>query len=173
MLLILSVSRTLLISHKSVSDVFRPARDPCFPGCHHPCNSPLVDRCKVIAFSTNFAIVGRREMHRSDLILGRSLHPCFGITITLASLSSGGKPVRMRSLIKLQSPFGSNKNHIFTSCHPIPSRPGTEVLLVFLKSRFSILGQYFQIMAIVRVYIVMYSTYRFRILGDFSCVPGL
>jgi hypothetical protein len=107
--------------------------------------SSLVDRCKVIAFSTNFVIVGRREMHRYDLILVRSLRLCFGITITLASLSSGGKPVRMRSLIKLQSPFGSNKNQIFTSCHPIPSRPGTEVLLVFLKSRFSILGHTFKL----------------------------
>jgi hypothetical protein len=51
----------------------------------------------------------------------------------------------MRSLIKLQSPFGSNKNQIFNSCHLIPSRPGAEVLLVFLKSRFSILGHTFKL----------------------------
>jgi hypothetical protein len=51
----------------------------------------------------------------------------------------------MRSLIKLQSPFGSNKNQIFNSCHPIPSRPGAEVLLVFLKSYFSILGHPFKL----------------------------
>jgi hypothetical protein len=137
--------RTLLISHTSASDVFRPARDPCCPRIHHPFNSPLVDRCKVYNISTSYAIIGRREMHREDLIQVRSLDLCFRITITLASLSSGGNPVRMRSLIQLQSPFGSHNNQIYTSCEPIPSRPGVEGLLVVLTSRFSILGPTFKL----------------------------
>jgi hypothetical protein len=143
--LFLLVSWTLQISHKSASDVFHPVCDPYCPGCHHPFNVALVDRCKVIAFSTNFAIVGRREVHRLDLILVRSLHPCFGITITIASLSVGRMPVWMRSLIKLQSPFGSDNNQMFNSCHQIPMSPGTELLLGFLNSLFSILGHTFKL----------------------------
>jgi hypothetical protein len=70
-------SLTLLISHKSASHVFRPVRDQCYPGSVHLFNSPLVDRYRVIAFSVNFASIGRREMHRSHLIPVRSLRPCF------------------------------------------------------------------------------------------------
>jgi hypothetical protein len=51
--------------------VFRPARDPCCPGCHHPFNSPLVDRCKVITFSTNFAIV----VLYTNKLYSKILHP--------------------------------------------------------------------------------------------------
>jgi hypothetical protein len=56
-------SQTILIIYMGASDGFCPARDLCCLGYHDPFNLPLVDRCNGIAFSTNFAIVGSREMH--------------------------------------------------------------------------------------------------------------
>jgi hypothetical protein len=133
-------SRTLLISQSNASVVFRPARDPCWPGCPHPLISPWFARCKVIAFSTTLPIVGSRDMHRDDFTLVRSRRPGFTITTTLATLNSGGRPVLINSLIIWQRPLGSNLNQIFSSRYPIPSSPGAEVLQVLFRSCFNIFG---------------------------------
>jgi hypothetical protein len=61
-------SRTFLISHKSASVVFLPARGPCCPECHHPFSSPWVDKYSVIAFSASFAIVGRTGKRRETTV---------------------------------------------------------------------------------------------------------
>jgi hypothetical protein len=134
-------SRTLLISQRSASVVLRPAREPCWPGCHHPLVSPWIDRCIVTAFSTNFAIVGNSEIQRYDFTLVLSRLPGFGITTTLANFNSAGRPVLTRWLINSHSPRGSSKNHNLSSCHPIPSSPGADELLVFLSRRFNSFGQ--------------------------------
>jgi hypothetical protein len=79
-------------------------------------------------------------MHRYDFTLVRSRWPGFTITTTLATFSSGGRPVLINSLIIWQRPLGSNLNQIFSSRHPIPSSPGAEVLQVLFRGYFNIVG---------------------------------
>jgi hypothetical protein len=79
-------------------------------------------------------------MHRYDFTLVRSPRPGFTITTTLATLSSGGRPVLISSLIIWQRPLGSNLNQIFSSRHPIPSSPGAEVLQVLFRRCCHIFG---------------------------------
>jgi hypothetical protein len=55
-----------------------------------------------------FPIVGSRDMHRYDSMSVRSRRPGFKI-ITLATLSLGGKPVLINSLINLQRPVVENE----------------------------------------------------------------
>jgi hypothetical protein len=97
-------------------------------------------RCKVIAFSTSLPIVGSRDMDRYDFTLVRSRRLGFLMTISLATLRSGGTPVYINSLIILPRPSGSNLNQIFSSCHSILSSPGAEVLFVLFRSGFNIFG---------------------------------